>query len=142
MAPPKITRKKVAAYSASTLDVDVKVAPYFLEKESTPEDSIYVWGYKVVIHNRRQHPITLRSRYWKITDGLGQIQEVQGQGVVGKQPVIEPDGHFDYTSGAPLGTPSGIMYGHFIMHESTGDVFSVNAPAFSLDSPYQKQTLN
>tara|TARA_B100001971_G_C17872191_1_gene373802 strand:+ start:130 stop:543 length:414 start_codon:yes stop_codon:yes gene_type:complete len=130
------------SYRASTLDIDVEVEPFFMEQESTPEASIYVWGYKVMIHNRRAKSVKLQSRYWKITDGLGQTQEVHGEGVIGKQPQISPGQKFEYTSGAPLPTPSGIMYGHYTVIEETGDIFDINIPAFSLDSPFQKQTLN
>lgn len=129
-------------YNASTLDIDVQVEPFYIEGESSPDDNIFVWGYRVVIANHRETPVQLRSRYWKITNGLGLSQEVQGEGVIGQQPVIEPGGRFEYTSGAPLSTPSGIMFGYYTMRDIKGDSFDIHIPAFSLDCPYQKQTLN
>lgn len=135
-------RKSADIYTASTLDIDVEVKPFYLHKESAPEASIYVWGYNVVIRNRRADTIHLKSRYWRITDGLGQIQEVHGEGVVGKQPYIPPGQVFEYTSGTPLPTPSGIMNGYYIVHDEGGDIFNINTPVFSLDSPYQSKTLN
>ena len=77
------------------------------------------------------------TRHWRITDSLGNIQEVQGDGVVGEQPVLTPGESFEYTSGTPLGTPSGIMVGTYQMETESGDRFDVDIPAFSLDSPHQ-----
>jgi ApaG protein len=86
--------------------------------------------------------VQLRSRHWRITDGLGRMQEVRGPGVVGEQPVIEPGEHYEYTSGTPLGTPSGIMVGSYQMETADGRRFNVAIPAFSLDSPHQPIRLN
>ena len=78
----------------------------------------------------------LLTRYWKITDAQGNVQEVRGDGVVGEQPVLEPGERFEYTSGAPLPTPSGFMVGSYNMRSNTGERFDVEIPAFSLDSPH------
>jgi ApaG protein len=86
--------------------------------------------------------VQLRSRYWLITDAQGQTQEVRGPGVVGEEPVIAPGDCFTYTSGAPLPTASGIMVGSYQMETASGEMFNVDVPAFSLDSPYIRQTLN
>ena len=82
--------------------------------------------------------VQLLRRTWHITDALGRTQQVQGEGVVGEQPVIEPGQNFEYTSGTPLATPSGIMRGtyHMVITD-TGEAFDVTIPAFSLDSPHQ-----
>ncbi|MGH6945678.1 MAG: Co2+/Mg2+ efflux protein ApaG, partial [Geminicoccaceae bacterium] len=77
----------------------------------------------------------LISRHWRITDGLGRTMEVRGEGVVGKQPVLAPGEVFEYTSGTPLATPSGIMVGSYLMVTSAGEEFEVAIPAFSLDAP-------
>jgi len=84
----------------------------------------------------------LRHRHWRITDSRGQIKEVRGDGVVGEQPVLAPGESFEYTSGTPLPTPSGIMVGTYEMETRGGDSFSVRIPAFSLDSPHQPVRLN
>ena len=84
----------------------------------------------------------LRARHWRITNGLGATQEVNGEGVVGEQPVILPGETYRYTSGAPLGTPSGFMDGWYKMESGTGEDFNVDIPAFSLDSPYDEHIVN
>ena len=86
--------------------------------------------------------MTLRSRYWKITDGRGRIQEVRGAGVVGEQPTLAPGQSFEYTSGAPLPTPSGFMVGSYQMQASDGHLFNVEIPAFSLDSPHAPRQMH
>ena len=84
----------------------------------------------------------LVNRHWCITDARGQMQEVQGEGVVGEQPTLQPGQAFEYTSGTPLGTPSGIMAGSYEMENTDGERFEIEIPAFSLDSPYQARQLN
>ena len=81
-------------------------------------------------------------RQWKIVDENGVMKMVKGTGVVGEQPMIEPGDCYEYTSGTPLSTPSGIMAGTYEMETETGDVFEVRVPAFSLDSPSDERTLN
>ncbi len=82
------------------------------------------------------------NRYWQITDSLGRVQEVRGAGVVGEQPTLRPGEAFEYTSGTPLPTPSGIMVGAYEMKGLNGRHFDVAVPAFSLDSPHQPVRLN
>ena len=94
------------------------------------------------IENRGGETVQLRNRHWKITDSRGQMQEVRGPGVVGEQPVLRPGEAFEYTSGTPLPTPSGIMVGTYEMQTRGGESFSVQIPAFSLDSPHQQVRLN
>ena len=78
----------------------------------------------------------LKTRIWRITDAYGRTEEVRGPGVVGQTPVIPPGQSFNYTSGCPLPTPSGIMVGSYQMTDEAGRAFDVAIPAFSLDSPY------
>jgi ApaG protein len=73
---------------------------------------------------------------------MGRMQEVRGEGVVGEKPTLQPGQAFEYTSGTPLGTPSGIMVGSYEMKSSSGERFDIEIPAFSLDSPYQPRQLN
>lgn len=129
-------------YSSTTDKVTVTVFPVYLDSQSSPEESHYLWAYQVSIKNDTDEPIQLRKRHWEITDALGRIQIVEGGGVVGEQPIILPGETYEYTSGTPLTTPSGIMVGEYEMEKPNGEVFSVQIPAFSLDSPYQPITLN
>jgi ApaG protein len=80
--------------------------------------------------------VKLEHRYWRITDAIGRVQEVSGPGVIGEQPIIPPGGSFEYTSGTPLPTSSGIMMGRYGMIDQRGQAFDVDIPAFSLDSPH------
>jgi len=86
--------------------------------------------------------VQLLNRHWRITDSMGRMQEVHGAGVVGEQPTLEPGESFEYTSGTPLSTPSGIMVGTYEMESTAGRRFDVEIPAFSLDSPHQPVQLN
>ncbi len=129
-------------YSAVTHSIKVTVKPVYLEDQSSPDDNHYVWAYQVRIENQGEAVVQLRSRYWRITDSLGRVQEVRGAGVVGEQPVLKPGEVFEYTSGTPLPTPSGIMSGAYEMETTSGDRFDVSVPAFSLDSPHQAVRLN
>jgi len=129
-------------YSEITRSIKVIVKPFYLEDQSSPGESHYVWAYHVRIENHGQETVQLRRRHWHITDGLGRVQEVRGPGVVGEQPVLAPGDSFEYTSGTPLKTPSGIMVGSYEMETPSGESFAVKVPAFSLDSPHQKVRLN
>jgi ApaG protein len=123
-------------YSATTREITVTVEPCYLEEQSKPDSRHFVWAYHVRIANNGPQVVQLLTRHWRITDAVGQVQEVKGDGVVGKQPVLKPGEAFEYTSGAPLSTPSGFMVGTYQMLAETGEHFDVAIPAFSLDSPY------
>jgi ApaG protein len=129
-------------YSQTTRDITVTVQPVFLEDQSSPTENHYVWAYRVRIENKGSETVQLMRRHWKITDALGRMQEVQGDGVVGEQPLLEPGGSYEYTSGTPLSTPSGIMMGSYQMETGDGQTFDVGIPAFSLDSPHEVHRLN
>lgn len=122
-------------YQATTRDIRVTVRPEFLEEQSRPDEGYFVWAYTIVIENLGPETVTLKTRYWKITDSTGRSQEVRGAGVVGEQPVLKPGQSFQYTSGAPLATPSGFMVGAYQMETAAGEAFNVDIPAFSLDGP-------
>ena len=129
-------------YESTTHSIRVCVEPAFEEEESSPDDSHFFWSYTVRIENLSEQPVQLRSRYWKITDDSGRTEEIRGKGVVGEEPMIAPGDSFHYTSGAPLPTSSGIMVGCYQMESAAGELFNVDVPAFSLDSPYMSLTLN
>lgn len=129
-------------YEALTHNIKVTVKPFYLEDQSSPSDNHYVWAYQVRIENIGRETVQLRNRYWQITDAFGRVQEVRGPGVVGEQPVLQPGESFEYTSGTPLQTPSGIMVGTYEMEAADGNHFDVDIPAFSLDSPHQPVQIN
>jgi ApaG protein len=130
------------SYSETTRSITVTVEPIYLEDQSSPSDNRFVWAYHVKIENHGEETVQLRRRRWRITDGLGRTQEVRGPGVVGEQPVLAPGQAFEYTSGTPLATPSGIMVGSYEMETRQGESFEIAIPAFSLDSPHQAVRLN
>jgi ApaG protein len=123
--------------------VGVQVVTTYLPNHSRPEDDQYTFAYTITVSNAGDVPIQLLSRHWIITDANDGVQEVRGDGVVGEQPVIEPDGAFRYTSGATLTTPVGCMEGSYTMivaEEEEVDLteqpaFEVPIPAFTLHTP-------
>ncbi len=129
-------------YTQTTRSITITVMPTYLDDQSSPEESHYVWKYHIRIENHGDDTVQLRTRYWRITDSMGRVQEVRGAGVVGEQPVLGPGESYEYTSGTPLPTPSGIMVGTYQMESQSGEKFEVDVPAFSLDSPYQPVKLH
>lgn len=134
--------QKPSPYSATTRQIRVTVRPIYLDDQSAPNDSHFVWAYHVTIENLGKETVQLRGRHWKITDARGERHEVRGPGVIGEQPTLEPGDTFEYTSGTPLATPSGIMAGTYQMENERGEMFDIEIPAFSLDSPYQPVRLH
>lgn len=129
-------------YESVTQGIRVSVNPCYLEDQSDPDEPRYVWAYTVRIDNESPNAVQLRARYWRITDSRGYTDEVIGDGVVGEQPVIRPGEGFEYTSGAPLTTPSGLMVGAYRMETPDGEAFDVDIPAFSLDSPHELRQIH
>lgn len=129
-------------YSATTRGIDVEVVPFYLADRSEPAEQRWVWGYRITIANNSDAVIQVLARHWRITDGLGRLEEVQGPGVVGEQPELRPGDSFQYTSGCPLRTPSGIMVGSYTVRDGDGAFFDVDVPAFSLDLPDTGRSLN
>lgn len=124
-------------YEKKTRDILVAVEPIFLEEQSSPSDDHFVWAYRVAIENQSGETVQLVNRYWRITDARGHFEEVRGPGVVGEQPILQPGERFQYTSGAPLKTPSGMMFGSYEMRTQAGAMFDAEIPPFSLDSPHE-----
>ena len=122
-------------YNAVTNGIKVTVMPVYIDERSDPENSHYFWAYRVIIENRSSETVQLISRYWKIVDADGHVEEVNGEGVVGLQPAIKSGGNFAYTSGCPLSCSSGIMEGYYTMIDENGASFDVQIPAFPLDLP-------
>ena len=126
-------------YEAETEGVFVRVRPTFLDDESSPAEHRFMWAYRVEIENRGARTLQLVTRHWRITDREGRVQEVNGAGVVGQQPVLPPGGRFEYTSGAPLSAPSGLMQGIYRMTDEHGGYLNARIPLFALDSPYDQR---
>ncbi len=129
-------------YRAVTHAIEVTVEPFYLESYSQPENYRFVWSYRVTIVNRSSRTIQLESRYWHIVDGNGIVEEVRGPGVVGEQPILNPEDSFQYSSACPLKTSSGVMQGSYQMRDDAGEIFEVAIPAFSLDAPSVERTVN
>lgn len=125
-------------YVKTTHGIKVTVVPTYLDQQSAPAENHYVWAYNVQLENLGGATVQLLSRYWNITDAMGHVQEVRGEGVIGEQPVMGAGESFQYSSGCALHTPSGIMVGnYFMINQDDGKRFEIEIPAFSLDSPYQ-----
>lgn len=135
-------RRTLTGYVAQTRGVVVRVNPFFLPDQSDPDDRQWVWAYSVEIENRGDETVQLISRHWVITDARGHVEEVEGDGVIGEQPILKPGETFRYTSGCPLTTPSGVMEGEYRMVTEDGEPFEAQIPAFSLDLPDIPRTVN
>ena len=129
-------------YQERTRSIRISVEPFYVDDQSEPEHNRFVFGYRIQIDNQGAETVQLISREWRITDGHGRTIEVRGPGVVGKQPVLQPGETFEYTSGTPLSTPSGIMVGSYQMVTTAGEQFDVAIPAFSLDAPGSPPSIN
>ncbi|WP_380781836.1 Co2+/Mg2+ efflux protein ApaG [Sphingomonas sp. R86520] len=121
--------------AATTDGVTVRVSVSYLPEQSEPERGRWFWAYHIRLENEGDETVQLLTRHWVITDGRGARHSVEGEGVVGEQPVIEPGASFDYVSGCPLATPSGAMHGNYRMVREDGAMFDVEIPRFSLFAP-------
>ena len=122
-------------YQAVTHDIEVSVLPQYLDDRSNPDENYYVWAYTVLIENKGSETVTLRTRHWEIIDANGQRQDVDGEGVIGKQPYLKPGESFEYSSGTILETPVGAMQGHYDMTSDDGSQFKANIAPFTLSVP-------
>lgn len=121
--------------SQTTRGITVRVSVSYLEEQSEPGRGRWFWAYHIRIENDGEQPVQLLTRHWIITDGRGARHSVEGEGVVGEQPLIAPGGSYDYVSGCPLATPSGSMQGSYRMIGADGDRFDVAIPRFALIAP-------
>ena len=134
--------KRGHAYEAETEGVMIRVTPHFIDEESSPSEERYLWAYHVEVENRGKRTLQLLTRHWHITDREGRVQEVKGAGVVGQTPVLRPGATFEYTSGCPLNSPSGMMQGTYHFEDDQGGVLEARIPLFALDSPYDRRAPN
>ena len=145
MARPSFRASRLSSsdiYEAETRGVAIRVRPSFLPDQSDPDERRWTWAYHIDIENRSAETVQLISRHWVITDGAGRVEEVKGPGVIGEQPTIRPGQIYSYASGCPLPTPSGMMAGSYQMVTDAGDRFEAAIPAFSLDTPDVRRTVN
>ena len=113
----------------------VSVQAQYLEDQSDPDRSHYVFAYAVTIKNTGDVTAQVISRHWVITDANNQVQEVRGLGVVGHQPLLKPGEQFEYTSGTSLATPQGSMRGEYFCVAEDGEQFEAAIPEFVLSLP-------
>jgi ApaG protein len=124
---------------AVTHGVRVNVSPVFLPEQSDPGRPVYVFGYRIRIRNEGDRAVELVSRRWVIVDAHGRREEVEGPGVVGQQPRIEPGSEFDYASYCPLRTPWGTMEGTYQMRRDDGTPLAVTVARFFLVAPSEPE---
>ncbi len=125
-------------YSATTNNIIITVNVMYLgEQQSINNECYYIWEYNINIHNNKQHTIKLLTRNWEIRDNTGFIENVTGTGVVGEQPILQPQERFQYNSGVYLTTISGVMSGYYeFFNQDLKEVCNAEIPLFSLDSTY------
>ena len=127
--------KELFQHAAITHGITVRVAVNFLPEQSVIEGGKWFWVYHIRIENGSDQTVQLLTRHWRISDGRGLIQFVDGDGVVGEQPILEPGASHDYVSGCPLATPHGSMAGHYTFRSSDGELLEVAIPFFPLAAP-------
>ena len=118
--------------------IEVSVEAFYQRDYSRPAKKRFVFSYRVRIFNFRDDTVQLLRRKWHIFDSAGFIREVEGEGVIGEQPVIPPEGSHEYESWCPLTTPIGKMDGSFLMvSQKDNEKFSVVIPEFRLIAPFK-----
>ncbi len=127
--------KELFQHAAITEGITVRVAVNFLPEQSRIEVGKWFWVYHIRIENGSDEAVHLLTRHWRITDGRGMVNFVEGEGVVGEQPLLQPGQSHDYVSGCPLTTPMGSMEGHYTFVRRSGDAFNVAIPFFPLAAP-------
>jgi ApaG protein len=127
--------KALFPFAETTRGITVRVSVSFLPEQSEPAKGRWFWAYHIRVENEGQMAAQLMTRRWEITDGRGAKSLVEGDGVVGDQPVVMPGASYDYVSGCPLTTPSGHMVGSYGMVAEDGSSFDVAIPKFLLTAP-------
>lgn len=120
---------------ATTRGIRVEVESMYVEERSEPRDSYFFFAYHVRVSNQGTQPARLISREWIITDSDGNVERVEGPGVVGEQPLLQPGESFEYTSFCPLRTSVGSMQGQYIMQMTEGETFRAEIAPFTLAVP-------
>ncbi len=115
--------------------VKIKTKPTYIPERSDESKPVYFFSYHITIINKGEEPIKLLSRYWHITDGRGNTEDIHGPGVIGQRPIILPGCSFEYTSFCPLPTPIGFMEGNYRMKKQSGEEFDATIDRFRLIVP-------
>ena len=116
-------------------NIKIDIKSEFVPELSNNEDSLFYFSYKVKIHNIGINKVQLLSRHWNIKDGLGREKAIDGEGVIGKKPIIDPGESYKYKSYCPLKTEFGSMDGFYTMKDEEGNLFKTSIPHFGLISP-------
>lgn len=127
--------KELFQHAAMTDGITVRVAVNFLPEQSRIESGKWFWVYHIRIENESEDTVQLLTRHWRITDGRGAVNLVDGDGVVGEQPVLRPGASHDYVSGCPLTTPHGSMEGYYTFRRESGSEVRAAIPFFPLAAP-------
>lgn len=122
-------------YFESTQDILIEVFPSYVPERSAPESNQYFYAYRIKITNNSETACRVIHRHWKIKDGNGKVYDVQGSGVVGEQPMLQPGDSYEYTSFCPLHSPYGNMRGKYQMIDQFGERFWVTVPVFFFRPP-------
>jgi len=118
--------------------VEVSVETFYQQDYSNPMQSEYMFAYRIAIENHNSFPVKLHRRHWRIFDSNGTYREVEGEGVVGVQPVLSPGEKYQYVSGCNLRTEMGRMHGTYQMENlNNKQFFDVNIPAFEMFVPFK-----
>ncbi|MBT3706926.1 MAG: Co2+/Mg2+ efflux protein ApaG [Proteobacteria bacterium] len=120
---------------SNSYEIDIEVETSYMAEHSEPDEDRYVFAYTITLVNKGSISATLLSRRWIITDSENHIEEVEGDGVVGEQPTLQPGEGFRYTSGTVIETPVGTMHGIYRMVAEDGQTFDTNIPEFVLSAP-------
>ncbi|HNI44957.1 MAG TPA: Co2+/Mg2+ efflux protein ApaG [Chitinophagales bacterium] len=124
--------------TAITKGIKVSVESLYQPQHSQPQLNTFVFAYKITIENYNACNLQLTYRYWTIKDAYGMERKIEGEGVVGKQPLIAPMGMYQYISACQLSTEIGKMWGHYtIKNPETQETFSAEIPLFSLIAPFK-----
>ena len=121
-------------FAAETRGFVVRVSVSYLAEQSEPVRRRWFWAYHIRVENESDMAAQLVSRHWEITDARGALNIVDGEGVIGEQPLIHPGGSYDYVSGCPLATMSGAMVGTFSMLGEDGSFFNIDIPRFTMQA--------
>jgi ApaG protein len=127
----------VEYYTATTEQIQIEVVPGYLPDRSSPKDNQFFYGYKIRITNHSDNAVRVTHRHWKIKDGKGHTQEIQGSGITGEQPLIKAGEFYEYSSFSPLPTPHGNMRGKYQLQDEFGNKFWVEVPLFFLRPPQE-----
>jgi ApaG protein len=133
---PDLSSVTAPLSEAVTNDIRVEVLSRYSPDSSRPQQDEWVFQYTVRITNEGTETVRLLSRHWIITDALEHVEEVEGPGVIGEQPVLTPGESFKYSSWCPLKTPMGMMYGTYQMARTDGSRFDIEIAPFALKARY------